>query len=346
MDEGSVARVERRRWWDKDLGDGAMRTFVTGVAGFIGSNLADRLLDDGHEVVGVDSFTPYYDAEMKWQHIAAARERSSFELIAADLLTADLDALLDGIDVIFHLAGQPGVRASWGEGFGEYATCNILATQRLLEACRTKKIMRFVNSSSSSVYGNAERYPTKETDRPQPVSPYGVTKLAAEHLATLYGTSFGVPTVSLRYFTVYGPRQRPDMAMHRLVRAAMSGEPFPLNGDGSQARDFTYVGDVVDANIRAATHGVASGTVLNIGGGSVVTLREVISTIEGLVGAPVPLERRGPALGDPARTGADITAAASVIGWHPQTTVPVGLAHQVEWQRALGDDLLTAVPLG
>ena len=314
-----------------------MRALVTGTAGFIGSHLAERLLADGHDVVGVDMFTPYYDTAVKWRNVEAIRDHASFRFVADDLLAIDLDALLDGIDVVFHLAGQPGVRASWGAGFSEYTTWNVLATQRLLEACRPKELQRFVNSSSSSVYGSAEHYPTKESDRPQPVSPYGVTKLAAEHLATIYGHSFGVPTVSLRYFTVYGPRQRPDMAMHRLIRSALTGESFPLNGDGSQARDFTFVGDVVEANMLAATCPVRPGTVLNIGGGAVVELREVIGIIEDLAGADIRLDRQGNALGDPARTGADTAAALAVLHWRPLTSVPAGLARQFEWQRLAHD---------
>jgi nucleoside-diphosphate-sugar epimerase len=317
-----------------------MKALVTGAAGFIGSQLSERLLAEGHDVVGVDAFTPYYDVEVKRRNVERLLDHHRFDLAEADLATAELHELLDGAELVFHLAGQPGVRLSWGSGFAEYVHANVVVTQRLLEACRDRSIVRFVNSSSSSVYGDAERYPTRETDRPQPVSPYGVTKLAAEHLATMYGTGFGVPTVSLRYFTVYGPRQRPDMAMHRLIRSALDGAPFPLNGDGSQARDFTYVGDIVDANMRAALTDVPPGTVLNIGGGGNVTLREVIDIVEDLVGRPVPIEYKASAPGDPARTGADTSAASALIGWSRQTSLREGLAQQVEWHRSSDQYLL------
>ena len=209
------------------------------------------------------------------------------------------------------------MRLSWAEGFEAYDSCNILATQRLLEACRSVELDRFVFASSSSVYGEAERYPTVETDLPQPRSPYGVTKLAAEHLCGLYAATWGIPTVALRYFTVYGPAQRPDMSFHRLCEAALGGDPFPLLGDGSQVRSFTYVGDVVEANRKAAMADVAPGTVVNISGGSSVALSEVIDLVGELVGSPVPIERRGVAAGDVTRTGGSVERAA-LLGWEPK----------------------------
>src|SRR4051812_32930977 len=220
-----------------------MRALVTGVAGFIGSTLAEALVGNGDVVVGVDCFTPYYDAAQKRANLQRLAATKQFTLAEADLRTAELPPLLDGVDVVYHQAGQPGVRLSWASGFAEYDSHNIIATQRLLEGARAAGVARVVYASSSSVYGNAPRYPTSEDDLPQPHSPYGVTKLAAEHLCNLYAANWGVHTVSLRYFTVYGPRQRPDMAMHRLIESALAGTPFPLYGDGSAVRDFTFVDD-------------------------------------------------------------------------------------------------------
>ena len=220
-----------------------MRALVTGGAGFIGSHLAERLLDDGHQVRIVDCLTDYYDVAQKLANLELVGDRA--EVLDLDLRTADVRSLVTDRDVVFHLAAQPGVRLSWADGFPAYDSCNVLATQRLLEACRGTSLSRFVYASSSSVYGDAERYPTLETDLPRPRSPYGVTKMAGEHLCTLYASAWQIPTVSLRYFTVYGPRQRPDMAFHRLCQSVITGDAFPLYGDGSQIRDFTFVDDVV-----------------------------------------------------------------------------------------------------
>jgi UDP-glucuronate 4-epimerase len=227
-----------------------MRALVTGGAGFIGSHLAQSLLDHGHQVRVVDNLSDYYEVDQKLDNLDQLGDRA--DVRRGDLRTDDLGPLVEDCDVVFHQAAQPGVRLSWADGFEAYDTCNILATQRLLEACRGTALTRFVFASSSSVNGDAERYPTLEHDLPRPRSPYGVTKLAGEHLCALYAAAWGVPTVALRYFTVYGPRQRPDMAFHRLCQATITGEPFPLYGDGSQVRDFTYVEDVVAANLAAA----------------------------------------------------------------------------------------------
>jgi UDP-glucuronate 4-epimerase len=311
---------------------GPGRVLVTGASGFIGTWTCERLLADGWAVTGVDSLTDYYDPHLKREHLAALLTTPGFTFRGEDLLACDLAPLLDDVDAVVHLAGQPGVRSSWGAGFAQYVDRNVHATQRLLEAARDRPLRRFVYASSSSVYGAAERHPTHEDDLPRPVSPYGVTKLAAEHLCSLYGTSFGVPTVSLRYFTVFGPRQRPDMAMHRMIAAALAGTSFPLYGDGSAVRDFTYVEDVVEANVRAILRDVPPGTVLNIGGGSGgVTMREVIALVEDVAGRRLRLDRRAAATGDPARTGADITRARSLLGWSPRTDVETGLRRQVEW---------------
>ena len=310
-----------------------MRALVTGAAGFIGSNLSDRLLADGHDVVGVDSFTNYYDLAIKRSNIAAALDHNRYTLVDEDLLTADIGRLLDGIDVVFHQAGQPGVRLSWADGFETYTRLNVLATQCLLEAATRHPLQRFVYASSSSVYGAAERYPTNEGDVPAPMSPYGVTKLAAEHLCSLYHRNFGVPTVSLRYFTVYGPRQRPDMATHRLIDSALTGSEFTMFGDGTQIRDFTYVGDVVDANIAASVKPDATGRVFNIGGGSAATMHDVVAAVTESVGTAPNISFSETALGDVFRTGADITAAGTVLGWKPSVDLAEGVDHQVEAVR-------------
>lgn len=312
-----------------------MRAVVTGVAGFVGSSLADALIDRGDEVVGIDCFAPYYDRSTKLANLAPLRDGSSsgFELHELDLRNDVLEPVLDGAGVVFHQAAQPGVRASWGAGFDAYVSHNVLGTQRLLEACRVVGTARVVNASSSSVYGDVSDFPTHEDRLPQPYSPYGVTKLAAEHLCNAYAANWRVPTVSLRYFTVYGPRQRPDMAMHRLVQGALRGRPFALYGDGGAVRDFTYVDDVVRANLAAADADLAPGVVINIAGGSSTRLSDLIALIGEIAGSPVPIEQSPAQAGDPARTGGSIERARSLLGWEPRVTLEVGLAAQVEWQR-------------
>jgi nucleoside-diphosphate-sugar epimerase len=308
-----------------------MKALVTGAAGFVGSHLSAALLEDGAEVVGVDAFTDYYHRRRKEQNLAPLRGRPGFRFVEADLSEAALAPLLDGADCVFHLAGQPGVRASWGPDFVDYVRHNIAATQRLLEASMLLPLRKFVFASSSSVYGDAESYPTPETLRPQPVSPYGVTKLAAEHLCEVYRKSFGVPVVSLRLFTVYGPRQRPDMAFSRLVRAALAGEEFEVYGDGEQTRDFTFVGDVVQAMRDAAASpwcGVA-----NIGGGARTSLNEVLEIVRRLCGE-LRIVRRPQATGDVRHTAADTSVAASAFGYRPRTSLPEGLAAMVDWERS------------
>lgn len=311
---------------------GILRALVTGVAGFIGGHLVEQLVSAGWEVVGVDCLTPYYDIQQKRSNLRDVQRSVAFDYVDADLRDADLDGLLDGIDCVFHQAGQPGVRASWDE-FDSYVEHNIEVTQRLLAAARSSSIERFVFASSSSVYGDALAYPTDESMLPLPKSPYGVTKLAAEHLCGVYARNWGVPTVSLRYFTVFGPRQRPDMAMHRLIEAALAGGTFPLFGTGDQVRDFTYVGDVVQANLAAATANVAPGTVLNIAGGGAVTLTEVIDTIERLTDRPVALDRRPAQAGDVDRTGGSTEASRRALGWSPQVSMEEGLRRQIAWHR-------------
>lgn len=311
-----------------------MPHLVTGAAGFVGSQLVDALLAAGHDVVGVDAFTPYYDRATKEANLDAARQHDRFRLVDVDLRDADLRPLLDGVDTVYHQAAQPGVRLSWSDGFATYDSCNVLATQRVLEAALRSGVRRVVYASSSSVYGNAETYPVHETDLPRPHSPYGVTKLAAEHLCGLYAANHGLSTVALRYFTVYGPRQRPDMAFHRLVEAALDQEPFPLYGDGSHVRDFTYVGDVVEANVLAGRADAPAGTVVNVCAGGSTVLRDVIDAVGEAVGAPVPVERLGEQAGDVQRTGGSNEAAARILGWAPRTSLADGIAAQADWHRA------------
>ncbi len=305
-----------------------MRALVTGAAGFVGSHLVDALLARGDDVVAVDCFTPYYARADKEANVGGR-----FAVVEADLREADLTPLLDGVDVVFHQAAQPGVRLSWSAGFADYASHNVLATQRLLEAARERGVTRFVYASSSSVYGNQARYPTTEDDLPRPYSPYGVTKLAAEHLCNLYAENWGVRTVSLRYFTVYGPRQRPDMSIHRLCESALTGTPFPRYGNGTQIREFTYVDDIVAANLLAAESHVAPGTVLNVAGGGEITLNALIELVGEVAGTAVVVDDRPVMPGDAFRNGGAIERARALLGWKPQVSLREGIAAQLSWQR-------------
>ena len=304
------------------------------MAGFIGSTLADALLARGDHVLGVDCFTPYYDRADKEANLSASRRSERFELTESDLRTCEIDPLLDGVDVVFHQAAQAGVRLSWSDGFADYAGHNILATQRLLEAAKRVGGTKVVYASSSSVYGNAAAYPTTEDDLPRPHSPYGVTKLAAEHLCNLYAANWRLPTVSLRYFTVYGPRQRPDMAIHRLLAAAISGGSFPLYGDGSAVRDFTFVDDVVSANLAAADHDSEPGTVVNIAGGSSITMNDLLALAIDVVGQAPTIDRQPNHAGDVARTAGATERAKRLLDWEPATDLRRGLTAQAAWHRA------------
>jgi len=306
---------------------------VTGAAGFIGSHLSERLLAEGARVTGVDCFTDYYDPALKRRNVEAAAAHPAFTLLELDLGRADL-AALPAVDVVFHQAAQAGVRASWGAEFATYTHHNVLATQRLLERYRDARLERFVYASSSSVYGDAEQFPTPETLLPRPFSPYGVTKLAGEHLVLLYGRNFGLPVSALRYFTVYGPRQRPDMAFHKFCRAMLRGEEIPVFGDGKQSRDFTFIDDAVEANLRAWKSSAPQG-VYNVGGGSQVEVLEAIAILESALGvkARVRLEPRPP--GDPLRTRADAARIRADLGFAPATPIERGLAAEAEWARAL-----------
>jgi nucleoside-diphosphate-sugar epimerase len=314
-------------------GSSTPHALVTGAAGFIGSHLAERLLADGVRVTGVDLFTDYYDPALKRRNVEAALTHPNYRLIELDLGEADL-AALPAVDAIYHQAAQPGVRASWGADFSIYTHHNVLATQRLLERYRGHALERFVYASSSSVYGDAERYPTDESLLPRPFSPYGVSKLAGEHLVMLYGRNFGMPVTALRYFTVYGPRQRPDMAFHRFCRSMLRGEPIPVYGDGRQSRDFTFIDDAIEANVRAWRRAAPQG-VYNVGGGSQVEVLEAIALLEKALGvkADVRLEARPP--GDPMSTRADATRIRADFDFVPSTPIADGLAAEAAWARTV-----------
>lgn len=321
-----------------------MRFLVTGAAGFIGSSITDSLLADGHEVVGVDCFTDYYDVELKRRNLEGARAHDGFELLELDLASTDLPEHATAVDGVFHQAAQAGVRASWGAEFATYTDCNVLATQRVLEqlvrsAERTGRSgpAPIVYASSSSVYGNAEQRPTVETALPAPISPYGVTKLAAEHLCDTYRHEFSVPATSLRYFTVYGPRQRPDMAFNKFIRAALAGTPIGVFGDGNQSRDFTFISDIVAGNRAAmsALQGGAMGGTYNLGGGSTVTVREILTLLEELVERPITVDYQGVQKGDVRHTSADTGAARSAIGFDPVVDLRTGLGREVAWIASL-----------
>lgn len=311
-----------------------MRALVTGCAGFIGSHLAKRLCAKGHEVLGIDSLTDYYSVKLKEHNLAQLKSYGSFTFVNKDLLQADLAAMLGVVDVVFHQAAQPGVRASWGDQFDVYVNDNVLATQRLLEASKGAKLKKFVYASSSSVYGDVEDMPMRETTRPRPISPYGVTKLAAENLCTLYWQGFGVPTASLRYFTVYGPGQRPDMAFHKFIVAAVKGEPIVVYGDGRQTRDFTFVDDIVDANLAAAEC-EESGLIANVGGGTRVNLASVIEEIGAITKSELKVEYVDTQRGDVKHTWADISLARRTLGYRPSIRLAEGLGRQVEWIRTV-----------
>jgi UDP-glucuronate 4-epimerase len=309
-----------------------MRILVTGVAGFIGSQLAERLVAEGNEVTGIDSMSDYYDPGRKAGNLSQLKASDSFEFVQASINDVDAEELLDGIEVVFHLAGQPGVRASWGGEFSIYLEDNIHATQRLLEAAKGTQLTRFVHASSSSVYGDAEHFPTGEDELPRPVSPYGVTKLAAEHLGRLYWKAFEVPTVALRYFTIFGPRQRPDMAFSRFIDAALNDGTVEIYGDGEQVRDFTYIDDCIAATIAAASSGEPGG-VYNIAGGTQATVLDVLGILGDLVGGEIKREHHPAMAGDARRTGADTARAKRDLGYAPQTSLQTGIEKQLDAQR-------------
>jgi nucleoside-diphosphate-sugar epimerase len=307
-----------------------VNALVTGAAGFIGSTLAERLLTDGADVIGIDSFTDYYPRAAKERNLAALTRHPRFRFVETAVQAADLSGLLGDRTHVFHLAAQAGVRKSWGSDFAVYTVNNIEATQVLLEACARVRLERFVYSSSSSVYGDCVPMPMREDALPQPVSPYGVSKLAAEHLCHLYHVNFGVPAVSLRYFTVYGPRQRPDMGFHRFLRAAILGDPITVYGDGEQSRDFTFVADAVAANLAAATRGIA-GRVYNIGGGSRVSINAVLAMIGRVTGRAPLINLDLAQKGDMRHTLADTSLAHAELGFEPRVGLEDGLTAEYKW---------------
>ncbi|OKH34449.1 UDP-glucose 4-epimerase [Calothrix sp. HK-06] len=312
------------------------KSIVTGAAGFIGSHLVEALLKQGQQVIGIDEFNSYYDPALKRKNIAHLHKNPNFELIEDDIQLVDWQTLLSDVDVVYHQAAQAGVRASWGKGFRSYTERNISATQILLEAAKdAKHLKRLVFASTSSIYGDAETLPTHEGICPAPVSPYGITKLAAERLCGLYHKNFGVPFVALRYFTVYGPRQRPDMAFHKFFKAVIENEAIPVYGDGEQTRDFTYISDAVAANLAAATAPDAIGHIINIGGGSRAVLSDVLNMMEEIVGQPIKRQHIERAMGDARHTGADITKAQKLLGWQPQVSLREGLTQEWQWVKEL-----------
>lgn len=313
-----------------------MRALVTGAAGFLGSTLCDTLLEEGAEVVGVDAFVPNYAAAIKRRNLAPAASHPRFRLVEADLRDADLAPLLSGVTHVVHLAALAGVRGSWGGAFRDYAEHNVIATQRLLEALRGRPVERVVVASSSSVYGTPSRFPTPEDEPPRPLSPYGVTKVATEGLLQAYRASCGVPAVGLRYFTVYGPRQRPDMGIYRFFEAARRGTEIAIYGDGEQSRDFTFVDDAVAATRAALVRPVES-LVYNVGGGHRVTVNELLSAIERAAGASVKRRYEPAAEGDPRDTSAETSRARRDLDYHPRTGLEAGLGRQWEWQRKPAD---------
>jgi UDP-glucuronate 4-epimerase len=312
-----------------------MRSLVTGCAGFIGSHLTEALLADGQEVLGVDCFNDNYARREKLGNLHSAQSYDSFEFVPLDLARGDLRDLVERVDVIYHLAAEPGIRASWGERFEIYLRNNVLATHHLLEAARSWPGVRFVFASSSSIYGQAERFPTTEDEVPRPFSPYGVTKLSAEHLCRAYGANFDLPVTCLRYFSVYGPRQRPDMAFTRFCHAALERQPITVFGDGRQTRDFTFVADIVKATRLASERPLAVGGVFNVGGGSAVSLNEALATLGTIAGVPLDVRYLDPERGDVRDTGADTQRARAELGYEPSTSLTDGLAAQFAWAHEL-----------
>ena len=311
-------------------------SIVTGAAGFIGSHLVEALLNQGKHVIGIDQFNDYYDPALKRKNVSHFENHPAFKLIEGDIQFLDWIALLVDVEVVYHQAAQAGVRASWGKGFRSYTERNISATQVLLEAAKeAKQLKRLVFASTSSVYGDAETLPTDESICPQPVSPYGITKLAAERLCWLYYKNFGVPVTALRYFTVYGPRQRPDMAFHKFFKSVLLEQAIPIYGDGQQTRDFTFISDAIAANLAAATVPEAVGEVFNIGGGSRVVLAEVIDTMEKVVGRPISRKHIETAMGDARHTAADVSKAQRILGYQPQVSLVDGLTQEWLWVKSL-----------
>jgi UDP-glucose 4-epimerase len=310
------------------------KSLVTGAAGFIGSHLCQRLVSEGHEVLGLDCFTDYYPRSIKESNLNELRNEPRFHFVEGDLVEIDLEALVKDRDYIFHQAAQAGVRKSWGQEFATYIRNNIDATQRLLEAVKKsgKRIKKVIYASSSSVYGSEVELPMREDIYLQPYSPYGVTKLAGEQLCHLYGENYGIPVVSLRYFTIYGPRQRPDMAFRRFIQNILKGEPVVVYGDGEQTRDFTFVSDAVAANLLSLKEGVV-GKVFNIGGGSRLSINRVIKHLENIMGQRIQVNHQPAGKGEMRHTYADCLRARTLLGYLPQVSIVEGLTREVAWLK-------------
>ena len=318
-----------------------MQILITGAAGFIGSFLSEQLLKLGHNVTGIDNFNDYYPSNIKRLNSSSLLKSDTFRLVESDLQNFDT-TIFQSADYIFHLAGQPGVRSSWGPDFKGYVENNILVTQRILEAVKhSETLKKFVFASSSSVYGNAQELPLKETARPNPVSPYGVTKLTAENLCSVYSYNYHIPIVSLRFFTVYGPRQRPDMAFHRFFKAHLGQKSITVFGDGSQTRDFTYVADIVNGILSSAfSQSDSLFTLLNLGSGKRIALSDVIDMIGSITGKPLQVNYMPSEKGDMTDTLADITRARELIGYAPSVELRDGLQEEYSWMCVNREALL------
>jgi len=311
-----------------------MKCLITGVAGFIGSTLAENLLNQGNQVIGIDCLTDYYPPELKRENLKPSLKKEKFIFEEKNLLSMDFSQSLKDVEVVYHLASQPGVRGSWGKNFRVYVENNILATQALLEACKDLPIKKFVYASSSSVYGEAPILPVKEDIPLKPLSPYGVTKLAGENLAFLYYKAWGIPIIALRYFTVFGPKQRPDMAFSRFLNAAFKDEAIQIYGSGSQTRDFTYIEDTVEGTILAADGG-RPGQIYNIGGGNRISIKSVLNIIEKVVGRRLKIEMTEPQKGDVLHTFADTSKARRDFNYKPHFPLLQGIEKQFEWIKKI-----------
>lgn len=312
------------------------KIIVTGAAGFIGSHLVDALLLEGYDVIGIDNFNDYYDPNLKKQNIYHATKKKNFQLISQDIQFLNWQLLLEDVSLVFHQAAQAGVRASWGNNFKAYVECNISSTQILLEAAiKAKHLEKFIFASTSSIYGESESLPTSELVPPKPISPYGITKLAAEQLGNLYYKNFGLPFVSLRYFSVYGTRQRPDMGFHKFFKAALNNEPITIYGDGRQTRDFTLVQDIVEANLAAAKSHDIVGEIINIGGGSRISLSQVLEQMEVIIKHSLQKNYIESSKGDARHTAADISKAQKLLNFYPKSSLLDGLTQEWDWIKSV-----------
>lgn len=311
-----------------------VKSLVTGVAGFIGSHLAEKLVAIGHHVIGVDCYTDYYTRQIKEANLNNLRDKKNFEFLPQNILELDLKKVLDGIDYIFHLAAQAGVRASWGVNFKIYADFNVMTTQKILEAAKDVSIKKLIFASSSSIYGDAESFPTEENAIPKPISPYGVTKLDGENLCYLYWKNYHIPVICLRLFTVYGPRQRPDMAFYKFIKSLLKDEEIVVYGDGQQSRDFTYISDVIEANILAMKENVA-GEIFNIGVGTSISINDIITLLERIIEKKAKIKYLAEQKGDVKHTKASIDKAREILGYHPMVNIEDGLEKEVSWFKEL-----------